>query len=47
MLISTGGVTGIMFCHQTNGPITVWAYKREGLLPGMSWYIIIHHKSFP
>ena len=25
------GITGIMFCHQTGGPITGWAYKREGL----------------
>ena len=26
-----GFITGIMFCHQTGGPITEWAYKREGL----------------
>ena len=25
------GVTGIMFCHQTGGPVTGWAYKREDL----------------
>ena len=25
-----GGTTGVMFCHQTSGPITGWAYKREG-----------------
>ena len=25
------GITGIMFCHQTGGPMTRWAYKREGL----------------
>ena len=24
MLIPTGGITGIMFCHQTGGPITGW-----------------------
>ena len=23
-----------MFCHQTSGPITGWAYQREGLYPG-------------
>ena len=30
MLISRGGITGMMFCHQTGGPIIGWAYKREG-----------------
>ena len=30
-LYREGGIIGIMFCHQTGGPITVWAYKREGL----------------
>ena len=25
------GTTGITFCHQTGGPITEWAYEREGL----------------
>ena len=25
------GVTGILFCHQSGGPITGWAYSREGL----------------
>ena len=28
MLISR---SGIVFCHQTGGSITWWAYKREGL----------------
>ena len=23
-----------MFCHQTSGPITGWAYNQEGLQPG-------------
>ena len=23
--------TGIIFCHQTGGPTTGWAYKREGI----------------
>ena len=31
MLISRRGLTGIMFCHQTGGPMTEWAHKREGL----------------
>ena len=27
------GITGIiMFCHQPGGPITEWAYMREGLI---------------
>ena len=26
-----GGITGIMFCHQTSGSITRSAYKRGGL----------------
>ena len=29
--ISRRGTTGIMFCHQTSGPITGWAYKLEDL----------------
>ena len=33
-LYHEGGKTGIMFCHQTGGPITVCTYKREGLEPG-------------
>ena len=28
------GITGIMFSHQTGWPITVWAYKLEGLQQG-------------
>ena len=32
-LYQEGGTTGITFCHQTDGPITGWAYKREGLSP--------------
>ena len=24
MLISRGGISGIIFCHQTGGPITGW-----------------------
>ena len=30
MLISyqERGITGIMFCHQTGGPVTRWAYNR-------------------
>ena len=28
-------MTGIIFCHQTGGPITGWAYKQEDL-----WYMI-------
>ena len=31
MLISRRSITGIKFRHQTAGPITGWAYKREGL----------------
>ena len=27
-------MTGIMFCHETGGPITGWATKREGLKTG-------------
>ena len=23
-------ITGIMFCHQTGGPIAGWTYKRNG-----------------
>ena len=30
-LYQEGGTTGITFCHQTGGPITGWAYKRESL----------------
>ena len=26
-LYQEGGITGIIFCHQTGGPITGWAYK--------------------
>ena len=26
-----GGISGIMFCHQTSGPISGGAYKWEGL----------------
>ena len=25
------GITVIMFCHPTGGPISGWAYKREDL----------------
>ena len=31
MLMSRGVITKIMFCHQTSGPMTGWAYKQEGL----------------
>ena len=27
-LFQEGGITGIMFCHQTSGPVTGRAYKR-------------------
>ena len=33
-LDNEGGTTGLTFCHQTGGPTTEWAYKREGLQPG-------------
>ena len=26
-LYQEGGITGMMFCHQTSGPKTGWAYK--------------------
>ena len=29
MLISRGGTTRIMFCHQTGGYITGWGYNRD------------------
>ena len=29
MLYQEGGVTGIMFCHQTGGPITGWPDNRD------------------
>ena len=29
MLLSSRGITGIMFCHQNGGLITGWAYKRD------------------
>ena len=29
-LYQEGGITGIMFCYQTGGPITGWVYKCEG-----------------
>ena len=29
MPISRGGITGIMFRHQTGGPITGWAYNQD------------------
>lgn len=32
-LYQEGDITGI-FCHQTGGPKTRWAYNREGLQPG-------------
>ena len=28
MLMSRGGTIGMVFCHQTGGPITGWAYKQ-------------------
>ena len=31
LIYKEGGITGIMFCHQTGGPITGWAYQRKGL----------------
>ena len=30
MLYQEGGIIG-MSCHQTGGPITGWAHKREGV----------------
>ena len=30
-LISRRGITGMMFCHQTGGPLTAGAYKWVGL----------------
>ena len=29
MLTSREGIPGIVFLHQTSGPITGWAYKQE------------------
>ena len=37
------GITG-MFCHQTGGPITGWAYKREGLFSrGLEYVKILNN----
>ena len=33
-LYQEGDITGIIFCHETGGPKTRWAYNREGLQPG-------------
>ena len=32
MVISRRGITGIMFCYQTGGPITGWASNRSDSL---------------
>ena len=30
-LYQEGDITGMIFCHQTSGPITGWAFERDGL----------------
>ena len=40
MLISRGGITGIMFCHQIGGPITGWANISGKLITGILRYCI-------
>ena len=34
-LCQEGGITGIVFCHETGGPKTGLSYKQEGLYPGL------------
>ena len=38
-LSQVGGKTGEMLCHQTGGPKTGWAYRREGAVLRCSFFV--------